>query len=677
MNKIRDRNRNIKGINFTYKTLKNELKEAEGGILPFPHLCLSLLWQFIGFASAVIPVVSGIVFIWVIEGLNGFNNNINFIVFLLFFIGLYSTAIITLIFKGFEITNLALVVLILVGSSLANLILRVQNSSPFIFIGIAIVFAWIGILIQSTLMCINYFLLKRKGLFTLMAGMSAISLLTILFDLRVFPGDLSFVHYATSIASAYFILIIGIFIGRQAIQDLERLKWIREIAIYLTTIWGTSFYGLNLTDVCFDGSHLPHTDFRKTNLTRTSFEGVSGLETSNLKGTLLENKKVRELMVTKIGCNEDYTECNFNGANLRGANLTGATLMRVQALGADFSGATLTDACIEGWNINHETRFHNVLCDRIYLKCTRYRDRTILSDAKPDSGRFKPGEFEKWITEIQDTVDLIFDKGLNWKAFAFSLTQSAIEKQGIDLGRYQVENKGEGVTVVKVGVEADSNKAEIHEKITHHYHEAVGQLEQGHQLWLQAKQEEIDALREILRSQWQEFRELANIFSDSNRQVSIQGEGHRIFVLKEAGEIMENKSEGFSVGGSLSIGGDNMSLTGAQLTLGDLTGQVTNTIQQLKDVKADDGKQLAEILANLQQSISGDVLLDESQQKRALKAVNTLAKEGKKDPKERDLDICAMALDALKGVSTTVSHASKLAEFVEKYLPTLSQLLGI
>ena len=57
--------------------------------------------------------------------------------------------------------------------------------------------------------------------------------------------------------------------------------------------------------------------------------------------------------------------------------------------------------------------------------------------------------------------------------------------------------------------------------------------------------------------------------------------------------------------------------------------------------------------------------------------METIAKEGKKPPKERDSDICSMALDALTGVTATVTNVSKLAELVEKYLPTLTQLLKI
>ncbi|MCT7992605.1 hypothetical protein [Laspinema olomoucense] len=104
---------------------------------------------------------------------------------------------------------------------------------------------------------------------------------------------------------------------------------------------------------------------------------------------------------------------------------------------------------------------------------------------------------------------------------------------------------------------------------------------------------------------------------------------------------------------------------------------MTNTIQEFHDVQWENGQDLVDILTNLQQSITTDPALEENEQKRALKAVETLAKEGKKPPEEQDQDIAGMALDALQGISATVGHATTLAAFAEKYLPTLSKLFGL
>ncbi len=148
---------------------------------------------------------------------------------------------------------------------------------------------------------------------------------------------------------------------------------------------------------------------------------------------------------------------------------------------------------------------------------------------------------------------------------------------------------------------------------------------------------------------------------------------------------MEGKKEtkvsgdlsGGDKGDKITIGGDNMTLTGSSITLGDLNGQVNNTIQQLKDVNADGSDNLAKILTTLQIAIQGDAALSESQKKEALEAVETIAEEGKKPSDERTIKYCSMAVNALKGVAGAVSDASKLAEVLKTCLPTLTGLLDI
>ncbi|MDM9582205.1 hypothetical protein [Nostoc sp. GT001] len=54
-----------------------------------------------------------------------------------------------------------------------------------------------------------------------------------------------------------------------------------------------------------------------------------------------------------------------------------------------------------------------------------------------------------------------------------------------------------------------------------------------------------------------------------------------------------------------------------------------------------------------------------------------IAEEGKKPSGERGNKLCSMALNALKGIASAVTDASKLAEVFKTYLPTLASILGI
>ena len=608
---------------------------------------------------------------------------------ILFF--LYVIALVLLVAYGFEAT-LATCIVALMGIGLIIYVcFETQLEKPgmggvLLFLGLSIALAWIGAAITAFFVTLSSMYFGVIGEFLAILGYGLIADVLIIEALSLAnprAGD-----GVITLGAVIALILTGAIIARQAVRGSPKFAWIREKAVFWAATGGTSFYGVDLTDACFDSASLPHTDFRKAILTRASFEGATGLDLARLQGTILEQPKVRKLIINKIGCDEDYTGANFNGASLRGADLTGANLTEVQALDADFTGAILTDACIQGWNINKNTCFKDVICKRIYLKGVKKGDRLILSEPKPDSGEFKPGEFEKWIGELQKTVDLIFREGLNWRAFMFSLAQTAIEHEGLDLSRYDIARKDENTTFAKIGLFPGADNAAIHEAFQRNYEYAEKVIESKYQLVLQANAGELERLKTFAESNQQIIRELMSIVVGTGRQILIQGESHKVYLLNQSGgevEIMEGKKEtkvsgdliGGDKGDKITIGGDNMTLTGSSITLGDLNGQVNNTIQQLKDVNADGSDNLAKILTTLQIAIQGDAALSESQKKEALEAVETIAEEGKKPPEERTIKYCSMAVNALKGVAGAVSDASKLAEVLKTCLPTLTGLLGI
>lgn len=483
--------------------------------------------------------------------------------------------------------------------------------------------------------------------------------------------------------TSFLIIITGTIIARQAIRGSPKFSWIWEKAVFLAATGGISFYGADLTDTSFDNTDLRHTDFRKANLTRTNFKGAKGLELARLQGTILEDQRVRKLLTKYDGYGEDFTGADFSGANLRDTDLREAILVKAQFVNADLSGAKLTDACIQDWNINHNTRFQNVECKRIYLKCTRKEQKIHLFEPKPDSGEFQEGEFEKWITDVRDTIDLIFQNGLNWRAFAFSLTQTAINNDGIELSVRSIENKGDGIVVAKVGVNLETNKKAIHEEANYHYYEAINTIDAGRELVLQAKEGEIKRLKYFNEQQQKFIQGLVSTIAEAKREVIIQGEGNRVYIMNQAGDIMENNNSGINIGGNvggnidtgdkISVEGD-MNLTGSSVT-GSLNN-VTNKIQQLSNIKTENTDQLAKVLTILQTSIADDVALSDNQKQEALEAVETIAEEGKKPPEQRTAKLCKLALNALSGVASAVTDASKLGEVVKTHLPILTKLLG-
>lgn len=676
---------NIKDIRsacFRKQTLKNEsFQTAKAGRKFVHNLWIVTLLLILVILLSIIPVFSAAVSELIISHALKLSYPL---IFILFSFIIYPITLVLPIISGFEFITTCVITTLIIITTVFFIFLHHENKiwADALFLSLSILWNWLGVIVTAFSITISY---AFVGVFGNITSILISAITAIFLPIIVKNTTSENEQFKNTIITVISLLIIftGTTIAQQAMKGSPKFVWLKKIAIFLSATGGTSFYEADLTDACFDGAHLPHTDFRKANLTRTSFENVRGLESSRLQGTILENPKVRKLLIKKAGCEQDFTGLNLSGANLKNADLTKAYLNEVNALDADFSGATLTGACIQGLNINKNTRFIDVKCTHIFLKCTRDNDIIRLEERKPDSGEFKPGEFEKWIGEIQNTVDLIFRQGLNWRAFIFSLAQTAINHDGLDLSRYSITRKDETLVFAKIGVFPGANHSAIHQAFTSCYANTLNLIEANIPLVLQAKDGEIQRLRETIASNYQIIKELASVVAGTGRQVLIQGEGNRVYMLNQ-GEIMESKNEGINIGGNvggnldtgdkISAGGD-MNLTASSLT--GALNNVTNTIQQLSDVKTDSSDELAKILTILQKSIADDAALSDSQKQEALEAVETIAEEGKKPQEKRTPKFCKMALNALSGVTSAVTDASKLAEALKTYLPTLTKILGM
>ena len=121
-------------------------------------------------------------------------------------------------------------------------------------------------------------------------------------------------------------------------------------------------------------------------LTYTCWYNAKNLNYARWGNTSLSEPRVRNLIATRCGSNQSLINLNLAGtdlskadlsyANLKGANLIGAKLQGVcleganlklvKALGADFTAAQMTGACIEAWAIDSTTRLEQVDCRYIY-----------------------------------------------------------------------------------------------------------------------------------------------------------------------------------------------------------------------------------------------------------------------------------------------------------------------
>lgn len=340
---------------------------------------------------------------------------------------------------------------------------------------------------------------------------------------------------AVAVAVAGVFVLFSAYIGWRSLKGDERDPWIRSYAIAFTATGGTSFYGADLTDADFTGAILKNTDFRAANLTRTRFYEAKKLDFARPGKTILSNPAVLNLLVTLNGRNKSYFGANLRGANLIGgdlkeanfknaniseatfqeANLEWANLTLTQALGTNFTKAQMTGACVEAWNIESTTILDHVDCRFVYL--LEYpKPGTDDRERRPSSGEFQPGEFTKLFEEVLNTVDLIFRDGINWQAFVNTFKKVQVENQDTELVIQSIENKGDGVVVVKVAVPDNADKEKIHSDFTENYQLALAAVEEKYKAQLQAKDNEIV----IYRQKSAEMTEIVKLLA--NKPINVQ-----------------------------------------------------------------------------------------------------------------------------------------------------------
>ncbi len=305
--------------------------------------------------------------------------------------------------------------------------------------------------------------------------------------------------------------VVSAYLCKRAIKEDPREVWIRIFALILSSILGTSFYDADLTDADFTGTTLKSTDLRAKSLTRACWKGTIKLDLARVGKTLLSQKKVRKLLISCDGCQKSYVGKNLRGANLVranlnkanlkfadlseatfvAANLDGANLTEVNAVETDFTKASMTGACLEAWNIESNTKLDQVDCQYVYL-LENPKPGTDDRERRPSSGVFQPGEFTKLFEEVLDTVDFIFRNGVDWKAFVAAFKKVQVENEDTPLQIQSIENKGDGVVVVKVKVPPDTDKEKIHQDFNQNYELALQAVEEKYKALLAAKEEQIE-----------------------------------------------------------------------------------------------------------------------------------------------------------------------------------------
>ena len=510
------------------------------------------------------------------------------------------------------------------------------------------------------------------------------------------------------ICGCLMLVLIGFggFIGwRASLQD-SRYFLLQTLAISVCTSRGTRFNRADLSAADFSEALLHQTDFRQAILTRTRLSQVQGLSQARLHRTYLENAQVRRLVISGQGREEIFDQLDLRGVNLKGAVLTDASfigtnlgeatleeadlsrakLVQTQLYRANLNGTRFTGAYIEDWGISVETQLEAVQCDYIYMHLPTKNDPDPCR--KPDNRNeiFQPGDFAAFIAPIiktldlyrqQDidlrkvattynTIDLFHHEGIDPGAAAIAFQQLAEKHPEAGIEVVALEGRGNDKIRLQARVAKDSDRSELSTA----YFQAYSQLKALPVADLQAllsgvaeKDAQISRLEAMLETAIQQPKFYVETYQNQGEFVMSQNNQGSVSI----GDVGGNVSGIAAAGKDLSITGSN---------LGEVSGQVTQTINQLPDPPdASEEENLKALLTQLQKLIEIEPALSDEDKVEALEQVQVLAEVGQA-PEDGPLKKAAKtSMKILKGTAAALPDVTELVEGFNKLLPAIATLL--
>ncbi|MEM1279789.1 MAG: pentapeptide repeat-containing protein [Cyanobacteria bacterium P01_H01_bin.152] len=462
--------------------------------------------------------------------------------------------------------------------------------------------------------------------------------------------------------------IVSLYLSHRIRNGDPKFETLHSIGLAFVVLGGTTFSGTDLTGASFAHTQLKSTYFadshqRPTVLNRIRWYQAQQLDWARLGTSNLQDPRVRNLLVTLNGADQDLTNAdlrevnlagatlhriNFNGANLNGAilagaELHGASLTNVQCVGTDFTRAYLTGACLEAWNIDETTILKDIDCDYVFLKAEAdARGNRERRPHNPDKV-FQPGDFEKYFKEMLDTVQLLIRNGVNPQAFQAAFEQVMADNPEITRESIQAMEKQGDDVMLTLQVPEGTDKAQVERS-----------WDQGYPLGLEA-----GYTKGLLQGQTQraeDVKEVALGFSNLLSSIQITNMNNPI-----------NSGDG----GFINTG----RMEGNVVNLGELSGQVTVQINQLPDAApSSDQRSLKDLLTELQTSIEAETELSDIEKKEALGEVGRLAEAGAKPQENAMQRMAKRAAANLKSITEPLSEASNLVTVCKSLLPMIMVL---
>ncbi|MEG4490985.1 hypothetical protein [Microcoleus sp. D3_18_C4] len=215
-------------------------------------------------------------------------------------------------------------------------------------------------------------------------------------------------------------------------------------------------------------------------------------------------------------------------------------------------------------------------------------------------------------------------------------------------------------------MQSDESLALIRQK----YEKHIKYLKAKHESEVQAKDKEIEFYRQQILDQRQQILEHIKLAKMLAKQLKKQRSD--VIITNEVNSTSESKAMTDSSSKNIKVGGD---VTGSTLNIGEISGIVTNTINQLPASTQSDKPGIKELLTELQAAIGAETNLSDDDKAEALEQVKTLAEVGK-NPQESTMQKAGKtAMKILKGTIAGLPSAATLVEACSKLLPAIASLL--
>lgn len=513
------------------------------------------------------------------------------------------------------------------------------------------------------------------------------------------------IFIATLIAGVeVFILIVTAFyLSFRALAGDKRYYLIDNIVVFICSVKGTNFHHADLTEADFTGAKLEYTNFTEAVLKRTCWFKVENLHLAHLKRTYLDDPSIRQLVVSKNGQDELYDYKDLRGLNLQQANLANASLIGVdlsettlqdadlsraklvqtRLYGSNLTHAILTGVCIQDWAISTDTQLQQVRCEYVYMRLPTKEDPDPWR--KPDNRQetFREGDFSDFITPIIKTLDLYRQQNVDPRKMASTFkTLDLYHYQGIDPTAATIALKQLAEQYPDAGLELVSLEGRGDEKVKLQavVSDAVNQS--------QLSVEYFQRYREISALPYKDIQALLAGIAEKDDRIrsleqmvnsAIQSNKYYVETYYQMGDTVSEKS---SI--DIKSGGDIGNISGiiagdvsGVVNLGSISGNVTNTINQLPESTDPNQPSLKELLTQLQTAIESETELPNEDKAEALEQVKTLAETGQKPEDSAMQKAGKTAMKILKGTTAGLSETTKLVVECAKLLPAIAALLAL